>query len=146
VSVINESVTFTSGNAIQKLSASTQANVICGGLTYVANGTTTGASVKPANFTRTDCTVINATAIFPIAVTNTYWNASYVQLMSYTYLYTTPDIPSAYNAINGTENAGYGLVSYLPLIFLAIIFGAILTLVLKIILPFINLGQQASQF
>jgi len=33
------------------------------------------------------------------------------------------------------------VVDYLPLIFLALIFGAILTLVLRIIIPYINLGQ-----
>lgn len=53
---------------------------------------------------------------------------------------------TAYNATNATEAAGYTVVGYLPLIFLAVIFGAILTLVLKIILPFINLGQQVGGF
>ena len=51
---------------------------------------------------------------------------------------------TAWNATNATEAAGYTVVGYLPLIFLAIIFGAILTLVLKIILPYINLGQQVQ--
>ena len=49
---------------------------------------------------------------------------------------------TAYQAVNDTEAAGATIVGYLPLIFLAIIFGAILTLVLKIILPYINLGQS----
>lgn len=53
---------------------------------------------------------------------------------------------TAYNATNATEAAGYTVVGYLPLIFLAIIFGAILTLVLKIILPYINLGQNMGGF
>jgi len=48
----------------------------------------------------------------------------------------------AYQAVNDTETAGATVIGYLPLIFLALIFGAILTLVLKIILPFINLGQS----
>ena len=51
---------------------------------------------------------------------------------------------TAYQAVNDTEAAGATIVGYLPLIFLAIIFGAILTLVLKIILPYINLGQSMS--
>lgn len=146
VTVTNESVTFDALNTAQTLTASTQVNVICGTPTYVANGTTVGTSVKPANFTIVGCTLVNATAIFPISVTNTYWNASYTQLVSYTYLTTDPSVASAYNAVNGTEVAGYTIVGYLPLIFLAIIFGAILTLVLKIILPFINLGQQVGGF
>ena len=45
---------------------------------------------------------------------------------------------TAYQAVNDTEAAGATIIGYLPLIFLAIIFGAILTLVLKIILPYIN--------
>jgi len=53
---------------------------------------------------------------------------------------------TAWNATNATEAAGYTVVGYLPLIFLAIIFGAILTLVLKIILPYINLGQNMGGF
>lgn len=53
---------------------------------------------------------------------------------------------TAYRAVNDTESAGAQIVGYLPLIFLAIIFGAILTLVLKIILPYINLGQNMGGF
>jgi len=53
---------------------------------------------------------------------------------------------TAYQAVNDTENAGATVVGYLPLIFLALIFGAILTLVLRIILPYINLGQTMGGF
>jgi hypothetical protein len=53
---------------------------------------------------------------------------------------------TAYQAINRTEAAGATVVDYLPLIFLAVIFGALLTLVLKIILPYINLGQSVGGF
>lgn len=53
---------------------------------------------------------------------------------------------TAYNAINDTEAAGATVVDYLALIFLAIIFGAVLTLVLKIILPYINLGKSVNGF
>ena len=53
---------------------------------------------------------------------------------------------TAYQAVNDTEAAGATIVGYLPLIFLAIIFGAILTLVLKIIIPYINLGQNMGGF
>jgi FlaG/FlaF family flagellin (archaellin) len=53
---------------------------------------------------------------------------------------------TSWQAVNKTEAAGYTIVSYLPLIFLAIIFGALLTLVLKIILPYINLGQSIGGF
>ena len=53
---------------------------------------------------------------------------------------------TAYSAVNQTENAGATVVGYLPLIFLAVIFGALLTLVLKIILPYVNLGQSMGGF
>jgi ABC-type multidrug transport system permease subunit len=53
---------------------------------------------------------------------------------------------TAYQAVNNTEAAGYTIVGYLPLIFLAVIFGALLTLVLKIILPYVNLGQSMGGF
>jgi hypothetical protein len=148
VTVTNESVTFDALNTHETLASSTQVNVKCGGLTYVANGTTTGKQVLIGNFTQnsgTGCALYNATAIFGYLGGN-QWNASYVQFVSYTYLTTDPNVASAYNAVNGTESAGYTIVGYLPLIFLAIIFGAILTLVLKIILPFINLGQQVGGF
>jgi hypothetical protein len=49
---------------------------------------------------------------------------------------------TAYLAINGTEAAGATIVNFLPLLFLAIIFGAILVVVLKVILPYINLGNS----
>ena len=65
-----------------------------------------------------------------IPINATQWNNANV---SYTYLYI--DEPTAYEAVNDTEAAGATVVGYLPLIFLAIIFGAILTLVLRIILP-----------
>ena len=53
---------------------------------------------------------------------------------------------TAYLAVNSTEAAGASVVGYLPLIFLAVIFGALLTLVLKIILPYVNLGQSMGGF
>ena len=56
------------------------------------------------------------------------------------------DQTMAYQAVNDTQAAGYTIVGYLPLIFLAVIFGALLTLVLKIILPYVNLGQSMGGF
>ena len=69
------------------------------------------------------------------------------QLKSEVEAATTEGVNStAYQAVNDTEAAGATVVNYLSLIFLAVIFGAILTLVLKIILPYINLGQQMGGF
>jgi len=56
------------------------------------------------------------------------------------------DTSTAYQAVNDTESAGATIVDYLPLVFLSLIFGAILTLVLKIILPYVNLGRQVQGF
>jgi len=53
---------------------------------------------------------------------------------------------TAHKAVNSTEAAGATIINYLPLLFLAIIFGAILAVVLKIILPYINLGNQVGGF
>jgi hypothetical protein len=56
------------------------------------------------------------------------------------------DQTTSYQAVNVTQNAGYTVVGYLPLVFLAVIFGALLTLVLKIILPYVDLGQSMGGF
>jgi len=63
-----------------------------------------------------------------------------------TYNYLSASAETAYTSIDDTEDAGATIVGYLPLIFLALIFGAILTLVLKIILPYINLGRSFEGF
>lgn len=141
VSVINESVTISATNVAQSLSASTKANVLCNPITYIANQTTTGASLALGNLTQTQCSVINTSMMNAAGTGNN--RTVYV---SYTYLYTDANQANAYSSINATESAGYTLVGYLPLIFLAIIFGAILTLVLKVILPYVNLGQSVGGF
>lgn len=103
-----------------------------------ANVSLTPYLVSSANYS-TDATghIFNAT----VPVNATEYNDANV---SYTYNYI--DEPNSYTAVNDTEAAGTGIVAYLPLIFLALIFGAILTLVLKIILPYINLGQSMGGF
>ncbi|MFX1312077.1 MAG: hypothetical protein ACFFHD_05650 [Promethearchaeota archaeon] len=65
---------------------------------------------------------------------------------SYTYSSIALDARTAYESINTTETAGATVVNYLSLIFLAVIFGAILTLVLRIVLPYINLGRNMGGF
>ena len=66
--------------------------------------------------------------------------------VSINYTYNFIEERTAYDAINDTEAAGADIVDYLSLIFLAVIFGAILTLVMKIILPYINLGKSFDGF
>jgi len=62
------------------------------------------------------------------------------------YTYASASAETAYQAVNDTESAGATIVDYLPLVFLSLIFGAILTLVLKIILPYVSLGRQVQGF
>lgn len=66
--------------------------------------------------------------------------------VTYSYNRIAESHRNAYDSVVGTEDAGAGVVGYLPLIFIALIFGAVLTLVLKIILPYINLGNQMEGF
>jgi len=74
-------------------------------------------------------------------LTGDTWNGA-----NFTYTYVAIQSPTAYSSVNDTEEAGADVVSYLSLIFLALIFGAILTIVLKIILPYVNLGQKVGGF
>lgn len=60
------------------------------------------------------------------------------------YTYSSIENLNGYTAVNSTEAAGAGIVTYLPLLFLAMIFGVILTVTLRIILPYINLGSQSG--
>lgn len=148
VTVLNESVTFDALNTPKLLSASTKVGVYCNPLTLnVTNATNVGVPILVGNYTQnsaTNCQLLNATKILGFQGSNV-WNASNTQFVSYTYTYVA-DNNTGYGAINATESAGYTVVGYLPLIFLAVIFGAILVLVLKIILPFINLGKQVGGF
>ena len=68
------------------------------------------------------------------------------QLKTQVYTTTADYASTAYQAVNDTEAAGATVVNYLSLIFLAVIFGAILTVVLKIVLPYINLGRDMGGF
>ena len=141
VNVANESVTFDAANTVQSLDTSTLLEVACGTPTQLINTTVgSGEDLSVGNVTMTsDCTLLNATVLDD-------WIANGTVFVSYPYTYIAGDDANAYVSINETENAGAGIVGYLPLIFLAIIFGAILTLVLKIIIPYINLGQNMGGF
>jgi len=98
--------------------------------------------LEDANYSYTTAGVItNASAC---GIGGNGWECSYLWTANYTFSYI-PD-PTAYDAVNQTESAGATIVDYLPLIFIALIFGAILTLVLRIILPYINLGQRFGGF
>jgi hypothetical protein len=112
---------FTSATALEVINTSSKLPINTGNYTLTSAGLLTGATGGVQN-----------------------WSA-----VSITYSYSTVGNKNPYITVNTTETAGSTVVNYLPLIFLAIIFGAILTLVLivlNIILPYINLGQQVSSF
>ncbi|MFW9873024.1 MAG: hypothetical protein ACFFG0_07995 [Candidatus Thorarchaeota archaeon] len=52
------------------------------------------------------------------------------------------DNSTAYKAVNTTEAAGFNTTKFFSMLFLAMIFGAILLVLLKVILPYVNLGRQ----
>jgi cytoskeletal protein RodZ len=131
---VNESVA-TVNEAGDSLNVSTWRGVSCTGLVSIINATD-NIVIPTTNATLSSACLLKFTK--GAAFNNTGWN------VTYTYTYTPYTL--AEKSINGTEYSGYTVVSYLPLIFLAIIFGALLTLVLKIILPYINLGQQVGGF
>jgi hypothetical protein len=99
---------------------------------------TDGALIAAANYSISGNTLKNGTAVNNIA---RYHDV----LINYTYTYTA-NYGSSYDAVNETEESGATIINYLPLLFLAIIFGVILAVVLKIILPYINLGNQVGGF
>ena len=105
-------------------------------ITLAINGTD-GTTIVASNYTVSSVGVVTNTT--DIADT-TY------EFVNFTYTYTFIGEDTAYQAVNDTEAAGATVVNYLSLIFLAVIFGAILTLVLRIILPYINLGKEMGGF
>ena len=53
---------------------------------------------------------------------------------------------AAWNATNTTEAAGLTVVGFLSILFLAMIFSAILTVVMRFVLPFMNMGGAMGGF
>lgn len=103
-------------------------------ITFIANASN-GSIMESGKYTLTGNRLTNATATVynPVVIT-------------YTYSAIDGDSRNAYKSINSTESAGLTVVNYISLIFLAVIFGALLTLVLRIILPYINLGKNIGGF
>ena len=60
--------------------------------------------------------------------------------------YNTVADKTSLNALTSIENSGSTAVNFLPLVFLVTIFGAILFLVLKFLIPYIELGQNINKF
>ena len=98
---------------------------------------------------RTDNSTL-ATNLYEVSSVGLVTNATAVVIdvdpIGISYTYNRIADSNAYVSINDTESAGATVVGYLPLIFLSLIFGAILTIVLKIILPYISLGERYSGF
>ena len=123
-------------------------------------GGNTTASATQRDCVITSATIINATSFLTITSGNYTLNSPsncYITAIdvgnefedsevTVNYTYSYKPIATSERAVNDTEAAGADIVDYLPLLFLAIIFGVILAVVLKIILPYINLGQQVQGF
>ena len=131
---INESLGKATDAGITLTTGANNRDGVCGSVTKIMN-TTGNYNIDLANITQTGCIVKNATTIVGTGAT---WQ--------YSYPYTYNQMGTSSNAINATEAAGATVVNYLPLLFLAIIFGAILAVVLRIILPYINLGNSVNGF
>lgn len=107
-------------------------------VTVLAITNATGETITSSNYTVSDGVLSNTTS-------STIVNTSNLDI-NYTYSSVAGSEAAAYDAVNDTEDAGTTIVDYLPLVFLSLIFGIILTLVLRIILPYINLGQRFEGF
>ena len=105
-------------------------DALCSSL--VVTNASGGEVISSGNYTQTNCNLASSATG---GYNNTNWNVSY----SVNYIDGT-----GWSAINSTEAAGADIIDYLPLLFLAIIFGAILMVVLKVLLPYINLGGQMN--
>ncbi len=88
-----------------------------------------GVVLSTGNYTMTNC-LIKGTA------TSAYLG----QDVNASYDYTYHTTGTAYKAINDTEAAGMTVVTYLPLIILALIFSALIYLVFRMVVPFMSLG------
>ena len=135
VTVVNETNGFINGSGYT-LVKSTEFGFQSPVIISIYNGSAAANVVYSGNYTLTGNVIYNTTAVNFLKPVNVTYSYNYISLKD----------RRAYEAVNSTESAGYTVVGYLPLIFLAVIFGAILTLVLRIILPYINLGKQMGEF
>ena len=134
-SVVNETLTSVDeiGEYVDTIHEPAWGSFVLG----IVTNATDAVVIDTGNYTSTSGGFINVTADGGDGSFNgTNWNVSYT--------YVSAKDSTSYQAVNDTEEAGTTIVDFLPILFLAIIFGAILTVVLRVILPFINLGQQAG--
>lgn len=125
--VTNETLTTVTESG-EDLTYSTSNDVTC--TIVIVTNATGGETIASGNYTQSNCNLVSAAGS---GYNNTNWNVSYTA----NYIDST-----AWTAINDTEGAGSTLIDYLPLLFLAIIFGTILIVVLRVLLPYINLGGK----
>lgn len=136
--VVNETLSSVTEKGVN-LAVAGYREVICSAPSNVYNySLAVNETIASGNYTRTNCNIKFSEPTDAEGFNNSNWK------VSYTYTYTTEGTASA--AINATERAGASVTNYLPLLFLALIFGAILAVVLKVILPYINLGNQVGGF
>ncbi len=132
-SVVGEAITAVTAGNYTAAHALGLRDTTCS-VVAVYNASTAGKLLAAGNYTFAGCKITN--------LTSAWFDSTGAELWAINYTYDYLPYTNAELSINGTESAGITVVNYLPLIFLAVIFGALLTLVLKIVLPYINLGNQ----
>lgn len=125
--IVNETITFPSDNAVQSLSVSSLLYVSCGTPTSVTNQTATGELLTVGNFTIAGCTITNATALstavgngtvfvsYPYTITETYSKDSVTNLTS--------------NFTSGIDNISEKIPTILLIVAVVILFGALVLLI-----------------
>ena len=134
--ILNETITRGVGNQAVFVSGATDPGFRSFAIIEIANSTTVEI-IGATNYTTRSDGLLNISVAGSLGAYNVSdWNVSYT--------YTSANGSVAFRSVNDTEKAGIVMVDFLPILFLAIIFGVILVVVLKVILPFINLGQQGG--
>lgn len=122
VTVLNETKTFPSNNAVQTLSASTKRNVVCGTPSAIRNQTAIGQLLTVGNFTLSGCTITNATALSSEIGNGTVF---------VTYSYTWDADNDATDVMNDTT---VGIASVTDWFDIFIVIGAMVVLILLIVI------------
>ena len=124
VTVLNETITFPSTNAVQTLAGSSPRNSVCNAITYIANATKTGVQLLAGNVTKVGCTITNATAL----TTDAFGSNGTIHV-SYTYTWDADN--TATDVMNDTYVAVGGVTDWFDIF---IVITAMVVLILLVII------------
>lgn len=127
--ILNESVTFGDQNVAQTLGAGAYVDSTCNAITYIANQTTTGASLSTSNITRTGCSVLNASKL-----TSAGWGGNGTMYVSYTWTQTKTTSKNTLtnlttNFTGGIDNISSKVPTILLIVAVVFLFGALVLLI-----------------